>query len=164
MSNASRLKQSLALSGIALLSCLSAAAQSQDEASGKHSVASEAANPHDFSGGGRPHHLPWRHPDEQKAIADRAKFQAAAKTNAHNLSYFGGPVVSNVKVVKVNYGAGTYQPFVSGTGAGTMTAFYKGILGSSYFTWLNADYKTPTQSIGTGTYGGDISISPQCGQ
>jgi len=160
MSKASGLNKSLALSGVALLTCLSAAAQVQSEASANHSVASEAPNPHDFSGGGRVHALPWRHPDEQRAIAERASLAGKATTNVHTLTYYGGPVVSNVKVVKVNYGAGTYQPFVSGTGAGTMAAFYKGILASSYFTWLNGDYKTPTQTIGTGTYAGDIGITP----
>ena len=85
-----------------------------------------------------------------------------ARANAHTLTYYGGPVIQRVNVLKVSYGAGTYQSFVSGTGAGTMSAFFKGVLGSAYFTWLNNDYKTttPAQTIGTGTFGGDYAITP----
>lgn len=83
-----------------------------------------------------------------------------ARTNAHTLTYYGGPVISNVNVIKVNYGTGTYQPYVSGTGTGTMDAFFKGIVGSAYFAWLNNDYHTPTQTIGPGSFGGDYTITP----
>ena len=85
-----------------------------------------------------------------------------ARANAHTLKYYGGPVIQHVNVIKVNYGSGTYQPYVSGTGAGTMSAFFKGVVGSAYFTWLNNDYKTttPAQTIGTGTFGGDYTITP----
>jgi hypothetical protein len=96
---------------------------------------------------------PWRDPSAAPPPQD-------ARANAHTLTYFGGPVISAVNVIKVNYGTGTYQAFVSGTGAGTMSAFFKGILGSAYFTWLNSNYKTATQTVGTGTFGGDYSITP----
>lgn len=145
--------------GAALVATLSMPASAEEEM-GAHSAASEAPNPHDFSGGGRPHHLPWRHPDEQRAIAAQSQFASPAAVSAKTLTYYGGPVISNVKVVKVTYGAGTYQPYVSGTGAGTLSAFYKAILGSAYFTWLNGDYKTSKQSIGTGTFGGDYAVTP----
>lgn len=84
----------------------------------------------------------------------------ALRTNAHTLTYYGGPVLSSVHVVKLNYGAGTYQSYVSGTGAGTMSAFFNAITGSPYFTWLNNDYKTPSQAIGYGSFGGDFTITP----
>ena len=83
-----------------------------------------------------------------------------ARANAHTLTYYGGPVISNVNVVKVNYGTGTYQSYVSGTGSGTMSAFFNGIVGSPYFGWLNSNYKTPTQTIGNGSYGGNYTITP----
>jgi len=160
MGNQFSLRNSLALTGWVLTAAMSAPAHGQEGERGQHATASEAPNPHDFSGGGRPHQLPWRHPDEQRALAANAQLIPNARANAHTLTYYGGPVVSNINVVKVNYGTGTYQPFVSGTGAGTLTAFYKGVLGSAYFTWLNSNYKTPTQTIGYGSYGGDYTITP----
>lgn len=136
------------------------AADSEAAVKGQFSPASDLPNPHDFSGGGSVHKYPWRHPDELKALADQAQTQAAAKTSPNTLVYYGGPVISNVSVVKVNYGTGTYPAYVSGTGAGTLSAFYKGILGSPYFTWLNGDYKTPTQTIGYGSFVGDYAVTP----
>lgn len=159
MVKALQLKQLVALVGVLALGGLSVPAQA-DENEHQHTAASEAPNAHDFSGGGRPHHLPWRHPDEQRALAAMAQFAPAAAVASKTLTYYGGPVISNVKVVKVNYGSGTYQPFISGTGSGTMSAFYKAIVGSAHFTWLNGDYKTPTQSIGTGSFGGDYAVTP----
>ena len=100
---------------------------------------------------GSPHLLPWHDPNAP---------EPRAKTASKTLTYYGGPVISNVNVVKVTYGAGTYQPYVTGTGTGTLDAFYKAIVGSPYFAWLNGDYKTATQSIGYGTYGGAYSVTP----
>jgi hypothetical protein len=94
----------------------------------------------------------WRDPS--------APIENHARPGGKTLTYYGGPVISNVNVIKVNYGTGTYQTFVSGTGAGTMSAFFKGIVGSAYFTWLNGDYKTSTQTIGYGSFGGDYTITP----
>jgi hypothetical protein len=154
------LRKTLALTGLLLSAAIALPAHSQEHEKGQHSAATEAPNPHDFSSGNKPHHLPWRHPEEQKALAARAKLTTQARLNAHTLTYYGGPVISKVNVVQVAYGTGTYQPYVSGTGAGTMSAFYKGVVASPYFTWLNADYKTTTQTIGTGTFGGDFAITP----
>ena len=73
-----------------------------------------------------------------------------------------GQVIPNAKVIQVLYGAGTYAPYVAPTGAGTTGAFYSGVLGSSYVTWLNGDYKTttPAQTIGAGTFAGQVQITP----
>src|SRR5437764_15191232 len=57
---------------------------------------------------------------------------AAAKPH---LTYYGGPVISNVKVYKVQYGSGTYQSFITGTGASSMAGFYTGVTNSAYFDW-----------------------------
>ena len=154
------LRKSLAVTGLLMAAALSAPAHSQDAEKASHSGASEAPNPHDFSGGGRPHHLPWRHPDEQRALEANAALITPAATSPKKLTYYGGPVLSAVNVVKVNYGSGTYPSYVSGTGAGTMSAFYKQVVVSPLFTWLNGDYKTPTQTIGTGSFSGDFPITP----
>jgi hypothetical protein len=154
------LRQSLALAGVVLAAGVSAPAYSAEAEGGQHAAASEAPNPHDFSSGNSVHKYPWRHPDEIRALQAQARATPAARANAHTLAYYGGPVISTVNVVKVNYGSGTYQSYVSGTGAGTLSAFFKGVLGSAYFTWLNSNYKTATQTMGTGTFGGDYAITP----
>ena len=76
-------------------------------------------------------------------------------SGAH-LTYYGGPVISNVKLVQVNYGAGSFAPEISGTQLG---AFYTAMTNSTYLDWLS-EYNTPTQSIGRGTFNGKFAISP----
>jgi hypothetical protein len=104
--------------------------------------------------GGQAHALPFKDHSAPQAAAP----VAAAPAGAH-LTYWGGPVISNVNVVKVEYGAGTYQSFVTGTGAGTVASFYTGVTNSPYFDWLS-EYNTPTQTIGRGSYQGDHPITP----
>jgi hypothetical protein len=96
-------------------------------------------------------------PHDDSSPSAAAPIQAAA-SSAH-LTYYGGPVISNVKVVKVEYGAGTYQSFVTATGTSSMAGFWAGVTNSAYFDWLS-EYNTPTQSIGRGSYGGDYAITP----
>src|SRR5437899_8286518 len=59
------------------------------------------------------HGVPWRDPN---ALAITP---FAAPAGAH-LTYFGGPVVSNVQVVQVLYGSGSYNPQVAGTSTPSM--------------------------------------------
>jgi hypothetical protein len=100
------------------------------------------------------HAMPFKDTSGPEATAPTS----AAAANAH-LTYYGGPVISNVNVVKVEYGAGTYQSFVTGTGAASLAGFYTGVTNSPYFDWLS-EYNTPTQTIGRGTYAGDHAITP----
>ena len=109
------------------------------------------------------------HPDSvaaQRAAAEAAQLTQGinARASSKTLAYFGGPVVKNIKVIQVLYGSGTYQSFVQGTGSGTMAAFYGGVVGSPYFTWLNGDYGSgsgkTTQTIGNGSFAGQVSITP----
>src|SRR6185312_8422460 len=55
----------------------------------------------------RVHTMPVRDPNS-------AAVAPAAPAGAH-LSYFGGPVISNVHVVQVLYGSGSYNAQVAGT-------------------------------------------------
>ncbi|KAJ3142552.1 hypothetical protein HK101_003295, partial [Irineochytrium annulatum] len=55
-----------------------------------------------------------------------------------------GPVIANVQINPIYYGNANYQA--------EMNAYYKGVAGSSYITWLS-EYNTPTQTIGAGTFG-----------
>jgi hypothetical protein len=81
--------------------------------------------------------------------------QTAAPSGAH-LQYFGGPVLSNAHVVQVLYGSGTYISQVTGPNMGN---FYGQVLNSPYVDWLS-EYNTGSQTIGRGTYGGQVQITP----
>ena len=70
------------------------------------------------------------------------------------LTYWGGPVVESAKVVAVLWG-----PSVDPQVAGKIGAFYKGVVGSSYFGWLS-EYDTKTQHIRPGTLEGVHTIAP----
>ncbi len=98
---------------------------------------------------------PWHDPSAP------AKIQPE-RTSGHTLTYYGGPTLPNVKVVKVEYGTGTYASYVTGTGSGTMAAFYGAVTGSAYVTWLNSNYGSGTghAAIGAGSYAGDHPITP----
>jgi len=90
---------------------------------------------------------------------------AAAPAGAH-LSYFGGPVISNVHVVEVLYGSGSYLPQVAGTTTPNMETFYSDLTGTnSGYISLLTQYDTPTsggtgQTIGNGTFDGLFQIVP----
>lgn len=85
--------------------------------------------------------------------------RSLTNTAGPHLNYYGGPVISNVKIVKVEYGSGTYQSFITGSGAATMAGFYTAIPTPGYMSWLT-EYNTATQHIGSGTYAGDFPITP----
>lgn len=94
---------------------------------------------------------------------------SSAKTLSKNLTYYGGRVVSNLQVVNVLWGSGTFAPYVSSTGAGTNAAFLSGVLNSPYLAWLDNDYNTVThnykkhhsnQHIGYGTFFEQVQITP----
>ena len=92
----------------------------------------------------------------------------AAPAGAH-LSYFGGPVISNVHVVQVLYGSGSYNAQVAGTTSPTMGQFYGDLTGTnSGYTSLLTQYNTPAsggtnQTIGNGTFDGLFQIVPSAG-
>ena len=87
-----------------------------------------------------------------------------ASLAAPHLTYYGGPVLSNVRVVMVLYGSGTYLAQVALTTTPNMATFYAGVTNSAYMDWLN-EYNTasPVQHIGRGTYYGMVQITPSAG-
>jgi len=97
-----------------------------------------------------------------------AAIAPAAPAGAH-LSYFGGPIISNVQVVQVLYGSGSYNAQVAGTTSPTMGQFYGDITGSnSGLVSLLQQYNTPVsggtgQTFGNGTFGGLFQIVPSAG-
>jgi hypothetical protein len=115
-------------------------------------------NPQFFGGRGRPHVLPMRSPEY---------FQSAPlpPASAH-LTYYGGRVVSNLQVVQVIWGAGSYLPQVTSTSTPSMASFYQEVLNSSYVDWLTeydtTGLPTPTssQTIGRGSFLHQYVITP----
>ncbi len=103
----------------------------------------------------RLHIVPWRDP--------HAPIGFAAPAGAH-LSYFGGPVISNVQVIEVLYGSGSYLSQVSQTTTPSIASFFTDITTSGFITLLS-QYDTPAsggtnQVIGNGTFGGLFQIVP----
>jgi hypothetical protein len=105
----------------------------------------------------RLHIVPFRDP--------AAPIIFAAPAGAH-LSYFGGPVISNVQVVQILYGSGSYNAQVAGTTSPTMGNFYSDLTGTnSGYVNLLTQYDTPAsggtnQTIGNGTFIGTFQIVP----
>ena len=84
-----------------------------------------------------------------------AKKTFSAPSGAH-LTYRGGPVLANVKVVTVFWGSGVEA-------TKDVNQFYSDITVSPYFDWLT-EYNTPTQKIGHGSLAGSyVDASPPGG-
>ncbi len=85
-------------------------------------------------------------------------------SNAGNLVYYGGPVISNAKVYAIFWGDNVAAETKSGIGA-----FFTNMLDSVYMDWLS-EYNTnltavdgrkgTNQKIGRGTFNGSITIKP----
>lgn len=99
----------------------------------------------------------------------KTHFTTSAKKPVHNLTdskllYYGGPVISNVKVYAVYWGASVDAGLQKNIGG-----FYKAVSNSTHMDWLT-EYNTginavdgrkgTAQTIGRGTYGGDYLITP----
>jgi hypothetical protein len=143
----------IAALGVVLLS-VSAAPSFGQEAS----AAAFVPNPHPFGSVGKPHVLPMRPPGF--FLTPRS-----APAGAH-LTYYGGRVVSNMQVVQVLWGSGSYLPQVSSTATPSVASFYQQALNSSYVDWL-WEYNTSglaasnsNQMIGRGSFLGQVTITP----
>jgi len=89
----------------------------------------------------------------------------SAPPGAH-LNYHSGRIVSNIQVVEVVYGAGSYIPQVTSTASPSIATFYDGVLNSPYVDWLS-EYNTnnqPTpnsnQVLGRGSFASQATITP----
>ena len=76
-----------------------------------------------------------------------------------HLSYYGGHVLSHVKVDLVVWNSWPYGKTVPLTGKRSMSSFFAGITASKYLDWLS-EYDTPTQHIGRGTLEGVYTVHP----
>ncbi len=91
--------------------------------------------------------------------------QPKTKKASTKLLYYGGPVISNVKVYAVFWGASVDAGLQKNIGG-----FYKAVANSTHMDWLS-EYNTSlsavdgragtNQAIGRGAYGGEYLITPQ---
>jgi hypothetical protein len=89
---------------------------------------------------GGAHIMPVHHPDRSKPVVHPNATGA--------LVYYGGPVLSNVKVFTVFWNNNV--AFQS-----QLNSFYSAVTNSAYFDWLS-EYDTPTQNIGRGSLLGSL--------
>ena len=73
---------------------------------------------------------------------------------SNNVTYGGGAVLSNVKVIPVFWTSG-----VASVVQEEIHCFFTAAVSSSYIDWLS-EYDTPTQNIGRGTVLADVTITP----
>lgn len=83
----------------------------------------------------------------------------ASAATAPHLSYYGGRVLSHVKVDLVVWDRWSYSSTVPLTGKRSMSSFFRGITASKYIDWLS-EYNTPTQRIGRGSLEGVYTVHP----
>jgi hypothetical protein len=90
---------------------------------------------------------------------------AESSAPVQKLIYFGGRIISNVKIYEVNWGSTVSTTLTSG-----LPGFYTAITNSVYFDWLS-EYETTgvrgqdgslgsSQRLGRGTFGGATTITP----
>src|ERR1044071_551605 len=105
------------------------------------------------------HGVPWRDPNS-------GPVNFAAPAGAH-LSYFGGPIISNVQVIQVLYGSGSYNSQVAGSTSPTMGNFFADITSTGLISLLqqyNTNISGGTgQVFGNGTFAGLFQIVPAAG-
>ena len=66
---------------------------------------------------------------------------ASAPAGAH-LTYYGGRVVSNVQIVQMLWGTGTYLPQSTSSAAPSLATFFQAVASSNYMDWLDSEYNT----------------------
>jgi hypothetical protein len=75
-----------------------------------------------------------------------------------HLRFYGGHVLTNVKVDVVVWGSWGYSSSVPLTGSHSIASFFGAVTASPYIDWLH-EYDTPTQHIGgAGSTGSSRSI------
>jgi hypothetical protein len=94
--------------------------------------------------------------------AERTLRPAPSRAVAHaapQLTYYGGHVLSHVKVDVVVWNSWSYGKTVPLSGKHSISSFFAGITASKYIDWLG-EYDTPTQHIQRGTLEGVYTVHP----
>jgi len=76
-----------------------------------------------------------------------------------HLQYWGGSVLTNVKVVVVLWGSGHYTAQVSRTTAPNVASFFTAVTASPYVDWLR-EYNPRNAKIGRGSVAARVVITP----
>jgi uncharacterized repeat protein (TIGR01451 family) len=144
----------------------------QDASGNDEAKAAASANPQTNNETSTPqappkiiHIAPFGPPDQEQKLQGTAS--QTSSNNGFAVQYFGGPVISNVQVIKVLWGSSVDSASTSGLGQ-----FYTDVTQSDYFSLLE-EYGTvglngigagsppgSNQTIGPGTFGGEVTISP----
>jgi hypothetical protein len=109
------------------------------------------------------HGTPWRDPNTNATLGPVG---FAAPAGAH-LTYHNGPIISNVQVIQVLYGSGSYNAQIAGTTSPTMGNFFADITSTGLIS-LMQQYNTnisggTNQIFGNGTFAGLFQIVPAAG-
>jgi hypothetical protein len=83
---------------------------------------------------------------ESYKLNDPTQKKASLKATVPKLNYYGGPVISNVKVVTIWWGGSTNVKY-----SDKLPQFYSGVTNSSWFK-VFSEYTTQTQTIGMGSW------------
>src|SRR3954462_13103681 len=107
------------------------------------------------------HGVPGRDPN-----ASVGPIGFAAPAGAH-LTYHNGPIISNVQVIQVLYGSGSYNSQIAGSTSPTMGNFFADITSTGLIS-LMQQYNTnisggTNQIFGNGTFAGLFQIVPAAG-
>lgn len=77
------------------------------------------------------------------------------------LTYRGGLINANPQVIQVLWGKGNYDPHIIATSTPSIASFFEQItINTAFISWLNSEYKTPSQNFSAGTFVGLYSITP----
>ncbi|MBV8637807.1 MAG: hypothetical protein JO322_06950 [Candidatus Eremiobacteraeota bacterium] len=79
----------------------------------------------------------------------------AAAAPAADMTYHGGPVIANVEIVAVYWGSFWQQ---QATLISQLEGYFNYIVTSSFLDML-AEYSTPTQTIGEGTFNSSVTVT-----
>jgi hypothetical protein len=83
----------------------------------------------------------------------------ATAASAPHLDYYGGRVLTHVKVDVVVWDRWSYGSSAHLTGNRSVESYFKAVTASPYLDWLD-EYDTPTQHIGRGTLEGVYTVHP----
>ena len=141
----------LVSSGLLLASAGCSSAPTEGSASLESASTAEFADTAVIEPGGA-HQLPYRTPE-------RVAAQKAVAAAGPHLTYYGGKVLQDVKIVLVRYGTGTYLSNITSTTAPSLASFYSQWTASPAFTWLS-EYDAASFKIGAGSFSKAVQITP----
>jgi len=167
----------IALACFVLVCQLSALAQSDlkersgasDISAAVKQITTEMAQSESVAQNPNANYLPVRIIPFGKGLASQASLTRTAPVAGAHLTYWGGPVISNVQVIVVLWGTHVVTTSPA-DGTATLAQFYTDIISSRYYDLLteyttagivgNDGVSTSNQTITHGSSGGTVTITP----